>query len=410
MTSTTINAISLKKALRHPNWQLLILMMTVQAFFVGICMYSFTLWIGPWMEAFNASRRDALLSISLTTYSMGIMSFLVGRWIDHTPSRIIVILGLVCLASGLCLIALAPSMWVIWFIHATVLPAGGAMCGPLVAMTVVTRNFHERRGLAVALVTLGTSLGGVVFPFIVVALLEVVGWRSAFLLLGVASAVLLVPAAWIALATDFIPEQSKKKTTDGDARTSHILARRVFWALVCVYLTAWFVFTSVQHNIQPYAADLGISTASAAGLVSVLAIAMIGGKVLVGLLLDRHDPRFLFLGTAVFMFTGITALSISIGYLSAVASLVFLGLAAGALLPLQGTLYGGTFGTHMMGKAMGMAAPFQSFAALGPVFAGWTRDVTGEYSQFFQLCGAFFLLIALLVMLLPAQSRSTQRK
>ncbi len=406
MNTSIIRTEPLIKALRQPKWRLLFLMMTVQAFIVGICMYSFTLWIEPWMEAFGSSRRDVLLSISLLTYSMGLMSFLVGRWIDHTPSRPIVILGLVCLATGMCLIAAAPNIWFIWIIHAVILPAGGAMCGPLVAMTVVTRNFQESRGFAVALVTLGTSLGGVVFPFIIVALLEAVGWRQAFLVLGVGSAGLLIPAAWFVLGCDQIPEQNQKKISDRSTHMSHIVTQRAFWTLVAVYLSAWFVFTSVQHNIQPFAADLRISASNSAGLVSALAVAMIGGKLLVGLLLDRYDSRFLFLGTAAFMFAGIAALSISGGYLSAMASLILLGLAAGALLPLQGTLYAGSFGTHAMGRVMGLAAPLQSLSAGGAVFAGWARDVSGSYVLFFQFCGVYILLVALLVLLLPTPKQS----
>ncbi len=395
------------ESIRQPKWQVLLLMMTVQAFFVGICMYSFTLWIDPWMEAFRSSRRDALISISLMTYSMGIMSFLVGRFIDHTPSRPIVVTGLICLATGMCLVALAPNMWFIWAVHAFILPAGGAMCGPLVAMTVVTRNFEAGRGLAVALVTLGTSIGGVIFPFIIVALLDEVGWRMAFLIIGAAAAGILIPIAWLLLRADSIDVRNQTDRPDTAIGTSDIMTQRVFWALVIVYLSAWFAFTSVQHNIRPFTADLGITASSSAGLVSALAVAMIGGKICVGLMLDRYDPRLLFLGTASILFAGITAISFSTEYQSVLLSIVLLGLAAGALLPLQGTLYAGTFGSHRMGKAMGLASPFQSFAALGPVFAGWTRDVSGSYVHFFQLCGTFLFFIALLVLLLPAPERTT---
>src|SRR5439155_20288363 len=64
--------------------------------------------------------------------------------------------------------------------------------------TVAVANwFVLRRGLAVAIATMGMSFGTMVLPLVSSGLIEVWGWRGAWFALGVAVLVLTVPAALV---------------------------------------------------------------------------------------------------------------------------------------------------------------------------------------------------------------------
>ena len=55
--------------------------------------------------------------------------------------------------------------------------------------------FEKRRGLAFGIVTAGGTLGQGLIPLAVQEVLEITGWREAYLLIGCVYCVLLAPAA-----------------------------------------------------------------------------------------------------------------------------------------------------------------------------------------------------------------------
>ncbi len=398
---------SVSNLIPEHKWQVLGLMIALQACVIGNGFYSFTFWIEPWMAEFDASRRDVLTSITLLGYTSGVISLFVGRWIDLMPAKYVVATGLACFVGGMLLVAVSPNLWVIWAVYTLILPAAAAMCGPLVSMTLVSRNFNRRRGMALGIVTLGTSLGGIIFPYLIALLLGLHDWRTVFVILAVAIGAVLGPATWLILSG----ERGHRVEGDapGEAPTSfRSFARRPeFWILALIYLCTWFVFTSVQHNVRPFAMDLNISVERSATFMSTLAFWMIVGKLLVGTLADRWDNRYLFMGASVLLAAGVMSLSVSTTYLWTLCSFTVMGLAAGAYLPLQGTLYAATFGTGAMGRALGMAAPLQSLSATGAVAAGWSRDILGTYTPYFQGAALLMVLIVPLLFLLPAAARAS---
>ena len=62
-----------------------------------------------------------------------------------------------------------------------------------------------------------------------------------------------------------------------------------------------------------------------------------------------------------------------------------------------------------MGRAMGMAAPIQSLSAAGALFAGWSRDVLGAYTLFFQGAALSLVLFAPLLLLIASKTGEEQK-
>jgi len=55
--------------------------LVIQAVSVGILVYSFTLFSLAWLDEFEASRRDVMITISCLQIGMGVLGPLVGRWL-----------------------------------------------------------------------------------------------------------------------------------------------------------------------------------------------------------------------------------------------------------------------------------------------------------------------------------------
>lgn len=69
---------------RHYRWIVVLLTMVFQAVSVGILIYSFALFVVPWLDTFPSPRRNIMLAIVALQLSTGAMSPLSGRALDNS--------------------------------------------------------------------------------------------------------------------------------------------------------------------------------------------------------------------------------------------------------------------------------------------------------------------------------------
>ena len=184
---------------RQYRWVVVSYSLVIQAVSIGILIYCFALFALPWLDAFDASRRDVMITISCLQIGAGVFSPLLGRFMDQYPMRWIVIAGAIVLSLGLYLTQLATALWQIWIIYATLMPIAIGLTGTLASQTLVTKWFTEERGLALGISAMGTSIGGIVFPWVVAGMLTDIGWREAFVYLSITCIVIIVPLSLLVL-------------------------------------------------------------------------------------------------------------------------------------------------------------------------------------------------------------------
>jgi len=175
----------------------LALLLMTQAVTIGLIMYSFSLWVEPWRQEYGVGRADVMLAIGGFSLGQGVLAIMLGRFLDNFSERIVLSLGISLFAAGFFLLAYAPGLPLIILIYATLLPMGTILCGPLATAVIIVRYFEKRRGLAMGLATLGTSLGGVVFPLLSAGLIAEQGWRAANMVLAIGSWLVLIPLIWL---------------------------------------------------------------------------------------------------------------------------------------------------------------------------------------------------------------------
>lgn len=386
-------------------WHILMLFVISQAVIVGVITYCFTFLVAPWMEEFSLSRGEVLSAITLHLFAAGAWAVVLGRLFDRVAAKYLVSAGFGAFALGLAALSLAPSMLVIILIYIFILPVAFHLSGSLAAMALVARNFDERRGLALGLTTMGTSIGGVIFPFIFAFMLESHGWRDTLLIIGAAAAAVMIPLSLYVLRHErkHLVDHGEAAAQQQDTGLGALLKRRDFWVFALAFLLAFMGFTGLQNNISPYAADIGISPASAASFVSAFALTMVFGKLCTGALSDRIDNRLLFGAASLLVAVAAFLLTRFPTYEGALAAFILLGFGAGGYLPLNGSIIAQVFGPKAMAKVMGMAAPIVTLCAIGPMMTGHMRDRTGSYDLPFLTAAALALLtIPIMMMLTPA--------
>src|SRR5690606_33244042 len=112
------------------------------------------------------------------------LSPFVGALIDRIGVRTLALFGSVLLAVLYAAYSQVHSITHVYLIHvgfAAVVVSSGLS----VAVILVSQWFHTRRGTALGIALVGSSLGGMLVPRIIVALLPEHGWRGSFLLMAV---------------------------------------------------------------------------------------------------------------------------------------------------------------------------------------------------------------------------------
>lgn len=390
------------------GWNVVGLTLVFQAMTIGTLIYCFALFVVPWLDEFQISRGRVMVAITLLQLGVGVMSPFAGRAMDALSMRVLVVIGAFALSGGLLLASIATAMWQITLLYALLLPLGMALTGPLAAQTLVTRWFLQKRGMALGVSAIGTSIGGFGLPFLASYLIETVGWRSTLQVLAALSILLIVPLAiWILrrLPPDPEPVAEGDARAAGDARqwrVPEILRTRMFWIAVVGFLPINAAFGAIQFNLGAYTQDLGHPSGYAALLISLSSASMILGKFAFGAAADRIDHRYLYhvmacgMGGSLLMLMGEPGLPVLI------AAAALMGLSGGGILTLLAVVFGSRFGASSFGRVMGLGMMFITLASLGPLLSGWIHDLTGSYDIAFGLFAALFVPAMLAVSQLPA--------
>jgi nitrate/nitrite transporter NarK len=286
-------------------------------------------------------------------------------------------------------LAAAPSASVVVVLFSCLLPVAMALAGPLIANTLVARHFVERRGMALGICALGTSVGGLVMPMLVTTLLADFDWRTVMQILGVATLVLIPPAAWLLL-----PAQAPAGS--GIRHSPLAVFRAVnpaILTLALAYLAPLMMFTSVLHNIGAYAVDIGVSQLQAGTAISLMALLMAAAKFGVGALADRVSHSLLYF--VMLACVGVAMLLLASGspFVALNVGVPLLGTAIGGILPLVSAIIAHRFGPERFGAMMGIIMAAAGFSGIAPAGVSLIRDYSGDYNTAFA---------ALLVLLLPA--------
>src|SRR5215211_7561761 len=148
----------------------------------------------PIAEALSAERAVVALAGSLVWVGTGAGGILMGWLADRIGVRATVALGVSMVAGGLAVSSLG-SVWALYIGHGLMvgLLGNGALYPPL--LVYVSRWFDRRRGTAIALISSGQYVAGVIWPTIFERGMAAVGWQAVMLWYAVALAVLVLPVS-----------------------------------------------------------------------------------------------------------------------------------------------------------------------------------------------------------------------
>src|SRR6202167_5326981 len=163
--------------------------------FVGFgCAYSFSAFLISLQHDFSASRGSVSLVFSLAGFFYFGLGVVTGPLADRWGSRRLAVIGMILTGIGLGFASVARTLIEVYAAYG--LGVGlGIGCSYVPALGAVQRWFVKRRGFASGLAVSGIGVGTLVMPPLASFCIGALGWRHAYLVLGIIAAVVGVGAA-----------------------------------------------------------------------------------------------------------------------------------------------------------------------------------------------------------------------
>jgi sugar phosphate permease len=264
---------------------------------------------------------------------------------------------------------------------------------PVTATVLTAQWFVKRRGRAVAVVVLGLAASNALLPPLTQALISSVGWREAYVALGLMVWVLLIPAAIlvvrnrpeeVGLHPDGAPEPVEEPGGDEavEGRTFwRVVASPDFWFLALALAAVPFVVTALVFHQISILDGQGLSAGAAAGVFVPFAAASAAGTALSGALAERLGPKGTLMVSLGLLLSAVLGLQLVTTVPTAVAYSVLLGGAAGTQGVAAGMIWAHYYGRTGLGRVQGPATMVMiSAAALAPLPLAAFRQLSGDYS------------------------------
>ncbi len=386
------------------GWVIVAITVLMQAFSLGIFLYSFGVVLIPWTQSFEVSRAELTMIPVMIQVISAVASPFVGHFIDRLPTKPAILTGVGSTILSLVLLSQATSFWQVMLISVLPVSVAVKLAGPLLAQAVTAKWFRSRLGLALAVSAGGGPVGGLVMPPLIQWIISFSDWRTAYLYLAVAAAVMFVPVALLLREPplDDVPAAPVVQRKGGDASltTLTILSDRIFLSIAIGMGIVAAVQLVFQYNLPAMGHDNGISPARSALLLSALSTGAIVGKPIWGMIVDRVSTHtvYLVVSCCYLLTISLTLGALGpIGYVHLLGAALSGGFASAAIQPLLGVVLVGRFGAANIGKTLGLAYPFLNLSALGPVVAAYAYSQTGSYDIGLLILAGGILLSAVVI-------------
>jgi len=367
--------------------------------------YTFSAFVDSLQRDFSASRGSVSLVFSLAGFLYFGLGMVSGPLADRWGSRRLCIAGMVLVGLGLCVASVARTLTQVYAAYGLGIGLGVG-CSYVPAVGAVQRWFVRHRGLASGIAVSGIGVGTLVMPPLASYWVAALGWRHAYLALGVLAAVVGVSLLiendprdrGLAPDGEVLHPGDRGAPSVGFSVREAVRSRRFAGLYAACLICSFGIFVPFVHLV-PYALDHGIARGSAVLLLGGVGVGSTAGRFLLGGVADSLGRELALL----LMFAGM-ALTLLIWAVST----SFWGLAVFALT--YGVFYGGFvailpaltmdyFGGRHVSSVIGLLYTSIAFGTLvGPSAAGYAFDLRHSYTLPI-LIGAGGNVIAALIML-----------
>jgi len=335
-------------------------------------------FLEPLAAEFGWPRADVSAAYSVATVATGLGGIVMGHFADRMPVRRVALLGALVPGVAFVFLSALQTTRELYVLYALMGLAGiGAVMAPL--NSLASQWLARNPGLAIGIVSAGGAAGQGLVPYFARYVIVTEGWRQAYLTLGVLFIGVMVP---LALLLRDAPRAATAPSTRNSNQKSRVqlLALLSLAAVLCCICMA----TPLVHVVT-LGSDRGLPGRDAAGLLAVLMVSGMAGRVVFGRIADRFGALQTYIASS----AGQTALAFLFPYATGSAQLYVLS-------ALFGVVFSGAM-TSFLTCAREYAPAGRIGLSLGVImFFAWIGMAIGAWQGgvFYDLCGDYFASFA----------------
>jgi MFS family permease len=383
------------------------------------------LFFKPMGEAFGWSLTMLTGAVTAQSIAGMIVSPVVGPALDRFGARPVMVVGALVAGAGLLLMTQITSIWQFWVLYALIGALGLNEMGQMTGTVVVSKWFVKKRGRAMAIATVGTVFGGAVFSPVIGFLLDEVGWRMTWGVLGVALLAIMMPVLLLFMRRQpedlgLLPDGEAQAAAVGEAASGRggtrsataaagevswtlkeALRTRSLWLLVLAMNLISLSASSVAVHIIPYLTQQeGMSLKVASFILSARLLGATLGRIPWGFIVERFPARYCL--AMVCFGRGIAPLVlVVVPFPYNIPPFIFLsGFIGGNLGLLQPMTFANYYGRAFTGSIQGMLRPLLGASSLGgPLLIAILYDAQGTFDAAFAITGVLGVLAIVAVLM-----------
>ena len=346
--------------------------------------FSMGLMLHPMVTDLGWSRTT--LSAVVTVFMVVAASALpfTGRLIDRIGARCVLLFGVIVSGVAVASMSFVTTPWQAFLCYGLLFALGSAATS-ITPIGVILSNWYPKRiGMANSIAISGMGVGQLLIISVLSAQLATLGWRGAFLWLGVATVALVLPLVWFA-GREGAPSQpangtAPRPSAKGDTTLRQALRRKPVWLLLVIYAICGFQDFLIATHMVALAVDEQVSQGVAGNMLALMGLAGLVGVLLTGWVNDRTGPWWptglcFIIRTVIF-----AAMIISREPIVIVTVGLIYGFTFWITAPLTVVFTRHYCGLALLGTISGLVTMIHHAAGgLGAVYAARVFDTSGSY-------------------------------
>ena len=279
-------------------------------------------------------RGSFTLYYSLMVAAGAVSASFLGTYMNKKGVRGVVLVSGIWCGAGFLGLSLSSHLWMFYVLGAA-MGLFGSTCVYLAANVIVQQSYSSRHvGAILGIVMAGAGIGGVVWSNLVPQVLDSLGWRFGYRLLGVCWVGLAVLAVLILGKQELAGAFGNMKgiPMDGTSKKDALKSHRFYLAVALMCILS--IGSCISQHLPSVLGEMGHDTAQIGIMVSVMTAASAVGTVAEGTICGGLGIKKTMLGVLVIYAVGFLLMRFRIGVYVALAFLAFGSGSIGTLMPV----------------------------------------------------------------------------
>ena len=385
------------------------------AFNLGSAGFATSTFLGAMQSDLGWSQTIIFGALSVRVLLGGLLGPIIGPLADHPwAPRVILPLGSIFLALSFILLRWVETPFQYYMVYGVLGSLGVAAQGSGMWQTLAIKWFVRKRAKALSWSNAGAASGPLIFPLFLTFLIGSMGWRDAWLWLGITTLIIVLPFSLLARTNPEVmnmlpdgdtpesqpsavtPSQRPRPVEEYSFTKGEALRSRSFWILTLAMSLAVVGITGYQAHWIPYFQEKGFSLEVAASGVAVYGFFNVGGRFVWGYLAGKYNIRTMMILQGCLATVGVIFMLFIFNPVMMVAWGVFQGINLAGFFMLQSLATAEFFGRDHIGAIRGFMTPFANGTrAIAPLMIGAMHDWSGFYTVPFLMIVGTWILAAL---------------